>query len=99
MYLLPQKDVPEGIKWLKLSAQQGMQDAQFLFGMSYLKGQNFTHDFVQAYMWLQLAAAQGGEFYQSQLTEAARQMTVGQIAQGKALAAEWKPTSAPPDAH
>jgi TPR repeat protein len=94
MYLLPQKDIPEGLKWLKLSAQQGMQDAQFLLGMAYFKGQNFAHDFVQAYMWLQLAAAQGGDFYQSQLNEAAKQMTPEQIAQGKALAAEWKATAA-----
>jgi TPR repeat protein len=93
MYLLPQKDISEGLKWLKLSAQQGMQDAQFLLGMAYLKGQNFTHDFVQAYMWLQLAAAQGGEFYQSQLIEAAKQMSPDQIAQGRALAAQWKPAS------
>src|SRR5881628_1072812 len=53
MYLLPQRDIPEGLKWLKLSADQGMQDAQFLLGMAYLKGQNFTHDPVQAYMWLE----------------------------------------------
>jgi TPR repeat protein len=92
MYLLPQKDIAEGLKWLKLSAQQGMQDAQFLLGMAYLMGQNFTHDLVQAYMWLQLAAAQGGEFYQSQLDEAAKQMTPDQITQGKALASAWKPT-------
>ena len=91
MYLLPQRDIPEGLKWLKLSADQGMQDAQFLLGMAYLKGQNFTHDPVQAYMWLELAAAQGGEFYQSQRNEAGRQMTPDQIAQAKALAAAWKP--------
>ncbi|PYR64584.1 MAG: hypothetical protein DMG20_16230 [Acidobacteria bacterium] len=52
IYLLPQRDIPEGLKWLRLSADQGMQDAQFLLGMAYLKGQNFTHDPVQAYMWL-----------------------------------------------
>ena len=46
---------------------------------------------VQAYMWLELAAAQGGEFYQSQRNEAGRQMTPDQIAQAKALAAAWKP--------
>ena len=91
MYLLPQRDIPEGLKWLKLSADQGMQDAQFLLGMAYLKGQNFTHDPVQAYMWLELAAAQGGEFYQSQRNEAGRQMTPDQIAQANALAAAWKP--------
>ena len=42
-------------------------------------------------MWLQLAAAQGGEFYQSQRNEAEKQMTPDQIAQAKALAAAWKP--------
>src|SRR5213594_1303681 len=91
MYLLPQRDIPEGLKWLKLSADQGMQDAQFLLGMAYLKGQNFTHDPVQACMWLELVAAQGGEFYQSQRNEAGRQMTPDQITQAKALAAAWKP--------
>ncbi len=42
-------------------------------------------------MALELAAAQGGEFYQSQRNEAGRQMTPDQIAQAKALAAAWKP--------
>ena len=91
MYLLPQRDSVEGLKWLRLSADQDMQDAQFLLGMAYLKGQNFAHDSVQAEMWLRLAAAHGGEFYQSQLGEAEKQMTPDQIAQAKALVAAWKP--------
>ena len=91
MYLLPQRDIPEGLKWLKLSADQGMQDAQFLLGMAYLKGQNLAHDFVQADMWLRLAAAHGGEFYESQLAATEKQMTPDQIAQAKALAAAWEP--------
>lgn len=91
MYLLPQRDIAEGLKWLTLSAEQGMQDAQFLLGMAYLKGQNFTHDLVQADMWLRLAAAQGGEFYQAQLDEAEKQMTSDQIAQAKDMASAWKP--------
>ncbi len=94
MYLLPQRDIAEGLKWLRLSADQGMQDAQFLLGMAYLKGQNFAHDSVQADVWLRLAAAHGGEFYQSQLAEAEKQMTPDQIAQAKALVAAWKPKAA-----
>jgi len=50
-------------------------------------------------VWLQLAAAQGGEFYQTQFTEAAIQMTPDQIARGKALAADWKPTVPHSDPH
>ena len=91
MYLLPQRDIAEGLKWLRLSADQGMQDAQFLLGMAYLKGQNLAHDFVQADMWLRLAAAHGGEFYESQLAATEKQMTPDQIAQAKALAAAWEP--------
>jgi len=94
MYLLPQKDIPEGLKWLTLSADQGMQDAQYLLGMAYLKGQNFAHDSVQADMWLRLSAAHGGEFYETQLREAERQMTPDQIARAKALVAAWKPKAA-----
>ena len=72
-----------------------MQDAQFLLGMAYLKGgQNLARDFVQADMWLRLAAAHDGEFYQSQLAAAEKQMTPDQIAQGKALAAAWEPKAA-----
>ena len=95
IYLLPQRDIAEGLKWLTLSADQGMQDAQFLLGMAYLKGgQNLARDFVQADMWLRLAAAHDGEFYQSQLAAAEKQMTPDQIAQGKALAAAWEPKAA-----
>jgi len=56
-----------------------------------LKGQNLAHDFVQADMWLRLAAAHGGEFYESQLAATEKQMTPDQIAQAKALAAAWEP--------
>jgi uncharacterized protein len=93
MYLLPQRDIAEGLKWLKLAADQEVQDAQFLLGMTYLKGQNFTHDSVLADMWLRLAAAHGGEFYQSQFVEAEKQMTPDQIVQAKALVAAWKAES------
>jgi len=69
MYLLPQKDIiPEGLKWLKLSANQGMQDAQFLLGLTYLKGQNFAHDLVQAEAWKPKAATASGEETKDQPT-------------------------------
>ena len=96
MYLLPQRNIEEGLKWLRLAAAREMQDAQFLLGMSYLKGQNFKHDPVRADMWLRLAAAQGGEFYRSQLAEAEKQMTPDQIEEAKALVAAWKPQVAVP---
>ena len=92
IYLLPHTDIPEGLKWLRLSAEQGNQDAQLLLGKSYLGGlEELPADPVQADMWLRLAARQNLPFYENELRAAERQMNSAQIAQGKALAASWKP--------
>jgi len=91
-YLLPQTDVAEGLKWLRLSAQQGDQDAQLLLGKTYMQGaRELPRDPVQAEMWLWLAAKDNLPFYQSELAAAERGMSAEQVAQGKALAAAWKP--------
>ena len=95
MYLLPHKNIIEGVKWLRLSAEQGQQDAQLLLGKSYLQGdKELPRDPVQAEMWLQLAAKNNLEFYQTELLAAEREMSPDQIAKGKALAAAWKPKTA-----
>jgi hypothetical protein len=92
IYLLPHTDIPEGLKWLRLSAEQGNQDAQLLLGKSYLEGlKELPADPVQADMWFRLAAHQNLPFYENELHAAERQMNSAQIAQGKALAASWKP--------
>ena len=91
MYLLPQKDVAKGVKWLRLSADQGNQDAQYLLGKVYAQGlPSLPRDPVQAELWLSLAARQNLQFYKTELVNAESQMTPGEIARGRALAAEWK---------
>lgn len=91
-YVLPHRDISEGVKWLRLSAEQGNQDAQWLLGKTYLQGdKDLPRDLVQAEMWLRLAAKDNLEFYENALHSAEREMNPGQIANGKALAAAWKP--------
>src|SRR5215470_1337024 len=91
-YLLPHRDVAEGVKWLRLSAEQGNQDSQLLLGKAYLQGdKDLPRDPVQAEMWLQLAAKNNLEFYQTELLNAEGQMSPAEIAKGKALAEAWKP--------
>lgn len=100
MYLLPRKDIAEGLKWLRLSAEQGQQDAQLILGKAYLQGaKELPRDNVRAEMWLRLAAKGNLEFYQNELLAAEAQMTLDQIAKGKALAEAWKSKVAatPPD--
>jgi len=91
MYLLPHSNIPEGLKWVRLAAEHGNQDAQMLLGKSYLEGlPELPRDLVQAEMWLRLSAKNNLPFYQAQLESAEKQMSPGQIAQGKALAEAWK---------
>jgi uncharacterized protein len=89
-YLLPHRDIAQGLKWMRLSAEQGNQDAQLLLGKAYLQGE-LPREPVQADMWLRLAAKGNLEFYVNELRAAEGQMTPEQIAQGKALAEDWKP--------
>ena len=77
---------------MRLSAEQGNQDAQLLLGQAYFQNlKELQPDPVQADMWLRLAAKDNLPFYQLQLEAAERQMNADQIAKGKALAAAWKP--------
>ncbi|HYL37674.1 MAG TPA: tetratricopeptide repeat protein [Bryobacteraceae bacterium] len=91
-YLLPHRDIGEGLKWLRFSAEQGNQDAQLLLGKAYMDGaRDFPRDPVQGEMWLRLAAKDNLPFYEAQLAAAERDMSPEQVAEGKALAAAWKP--------
>jgi TPR repeat protein len=91
-YLVPHLDIAAGLKWLRLSAEQGNQDAQLLLGKSYMEGnRELPRDPVQGEMWLRLAAKDNLPFYQGELAAAESHMGPEQMAQGKALAAAWKP--------
>jgi TPR repeat protein len=52
-------------------------------------------DIVRAYMWFNLAAAQGLEGAEKYRDEVAQHMTPAQIAEAQKLAREWKPTAQP----
>ena len=50
---------------------------------------NYGGDYVSAYMWFRLAAAQGNAFAEMFLKDTADKMTREQIAQAEKLACEW----------
>ena len=90
--VMSHQNVAQGLKWLRLSAEHGNQDAQLLLGKTYLQGlgSDLPRDPVQADMWLRLAADRNLPFYQNELRVAERQMNAAEIAKGKALAEAWK---------
>jgi uncharacterized protein len=60
-------------------------------GFSYEVGSGVPQDYVQAYMWCNLSAAQGFQLAKYRRAELERLMTPAQITEAQKLAREWKP--------
>ena len=75
------------------AADQGNADAQFSLGFMHSRGGGVPKDLVTAYMWINLAAAQGSESEKRARDALEKQMTPAQIAEAQKLSREWKPTT------
>ena len=86
------QDYAAAVKWYRLAANQGHATAQNNLGVMYGDGKGVPQqDYVQAYVWLTLAAAAGNKEAVGNRDIVARIMTPTQIADGQKLAREWKP--------
>ena len=83
-------DYTEAVKWYRKAAEQSDAIAQLYLGRMYVAGQGVPQDYVLAYKWLNLAAAQRSNFTQERDLVAAK-MTPSQIAEAQRLAREWTP--------
>ena len=79
----------------RVGAEKGNASAQFSLGFMYEKGQGVPQDYVQAYMWFNLAAAQSTKGAAEWREHIAARMTPAQIAEAQKLAREWKPKLEP----
>jgi len=55
------------------------------------EGEGVPQDFIQAHMWLNLAAASGSAIAKTNKINLEKKMTPAQIAEAQQLVAEWKP--------
>ena len=78
------------------AAQAGDSDAQFMLGRMYSRGQGVLQDYTQAYMWYNLAAAQGQRFAGPVRDALAERMTRPQIAKAQQMARDWQPRRVAP---
>jgi uncharacterized protein len=91
-------DYTEATNWYRKAADRGKSDAQYDLGVMYASGKGVPQDYVQAHMWLSLAATNAAlktedrdlalTFRDNLVT---RQMTPAQIAEAQKLASEWNP--------
>lgn len=86
-----EEDYARAFKEFRALAEQGDAGGQFGLGVLYGNGKGVPQDYVQAHMWLNLAAAQGhkdADYFRDIL---AKKMTPAQIAEANRLARQWKP--------
>jgi TPR repeat protein len=81
------------VRWFRLAADQGDFDGQYELALIYQVGRGVPQDYVEAYKWFSLAAAQDDSFAVRGLNDMTALMTPAQIAEGQRLAAEWQPRS------
>jgi len=83
------KDYGKSARYYRMAAEQGHAMAQTLLGSSYAKGRGVPQDYVLAYKWSNLGAANGGFGAAGDRDEVASSMTPAQIAEAQKLAREW----------
>ena len=60
-------------------------------GAMYIDGKGVSTDYIQAYLWMTLAAEQGFGPAKELLETLQKKMTPAQIAEAQRLVREWKP--------
>ncbi len=84
----------EAVKWWRKAAEQNYAPAQYNLGICYFKGDGVAKDYVEAYKWLLLAAAQRHEEAKKGMTLIEDTRTREEIAEGQRLAREFRPRCA-----
>jgi TPR repeat protein len=75
-------------KNVKVRAENGDSDAQFQIGMYYAQGDTAPLDYVEAYKWFSLSAAQGQQTAERARDIVLKEMTPKAVAEGQSQAAD-----------
>ena len=73
------------------AAEQGEADAQYNLGVCYYNGDGVPQDEVLAYMWYDLASANGLKRAERKKGQLEKRLTRQQITEAQKLSREWKP--------
>lgn len=73
-------------------AWRGDVEAQRKLGDMLAAGQGLKQDYVEAYKWWSIAAAQGNGAAVQNIDRLSKRMTAAQISEAQRLASDWKPT-------
>ena len=85
-------DYRTALRAFKPLAAGGYAKAQLFLGVIYAKGQGVRRNYVLAYMWWSLAAAQGNKNAATKLGLIEMRMTRADVSRAQAKAAKWRPS-------
>lgn len=88
-----ERDMTQGAAWYRKAADQGDADAQATLGVLYSMGQGVPQSDVEAYFWLDLAAAVKGpnqEKYAANRQMIGQHITADELADVQDRVAAWK---------
>jgi TPR repeat protein len=74
--------------YLRSKAEQGDAMAQYNLGVLYARGWGVPQDFIEAHLWLSLAAAQGNKLAAQEHDKVVMKMTPEEIAEAQQLATQ-----------
>ena len=86
------QDMSRVVKSSRKGAERGEAAEQFLLGLCYEIGKGVPQDFIEAYKWIKLAAAQDHEKFAKHLASLSSTMTREQIQEGERRFREFKTT-------
>jgi uncharacterized protein len=85
------KSEKEARKWSRLAAKQGNTQAQLLLGsLYYTKEGSESPELVKAYMWYEVAAAEGNAEAKKEVATIGKELTPEQLADAQARAQQCK---------
>jgi TPR repeat protein len=76
-------------KWLRKAAEQNDAKAQSNLGLCYVIGRGVPEDRIEAYLWFQLATAQGVESARNNPAKLEAMLSPEQLTEGKRRGDRW----------
>jgi uncharacterized protein len=80
----------QALKLFRLSAEKGFPPALYNLANCHLRGEGVPQDFVQAYVWFDLALGQGYSGARRAKDKVAERMTPSEIKEAERLTKEWR---------
>lgn len=86
-----EENFKESVLWFSKAAEQGDPEAQLSLGLMLLRGEDLNPDYVEAYKWINLSAAQGNTNAVKHRAKMSVSMTQEQVAEGQRRAVQFSP--------